>query len=134
MVVRAYQRSLWHRGPVDLPTLAASKYLSLTTLKRDGTPVATPVWLVRDGDALLVTTQASSAKVKRIRNNPHVLLAPCDARGRLKGEQVPGLAALQDPAQTERTTALIRKRYGILGWLLTRRGGDDRMGIRITVD
>lgn len=116
-----------------LDEIGRSKYLSLTTQRRDGTPVATPVWLVRDGDQLLVTTQASSGKVKRIRNNSEVLLAPCDARGRLKGEQVPGKASLQDPQQTERTTSLIRKRYGLLGWLLTRRGKDDRMGITITL-
>ncbi len=118
---------------MDLQALGAAKYVSLTTFRRDGTPVPTPVWLVRDGDALVVTTQGSSGKVKRIRANPDVLIAPCDARGRLKGEQVPGVAALQDPAETERITGLVRRRYGLLGWLLTRRGGDDRMGIRITV-
>ena len=133
MVGRAYQRGLWHRGPVDLSTLAASKYLSLTTFRRDGSAVATPVWLVRDGDALLVTTQASSGKVKRIRNNPAVLLAPCDARGRLKGEQVEGRAVLQDAEATVRTTGLIRRRYGLLGWLLTWRGADDRIGLTITL-
>lgn len=119
---------------MDIAALAEGKVLSLTTMKKDGTGVATPVWLVREGDSLLVTTQASSAKVRRIRNDPHVLLAPCDARGRLKGEQVAGLAVLQDAEETVRITALIRKRYGFLGWMLTRRGSDDRMGIRITVD
>lgn len=119
---------------MHIEALAKGKYLSLTTFKKDGSAIATPVWLVREGDGLLVTTQASSAKVRRIRNNPHVLLAPCDARGRMKGEQLAGLAALQDPVETERITSLIRKRYGFLGWILTRRGSDDRMGVRITVD
>lgn len=118
---------------MDLQTLGDAKYLSLTTFKRDGTAVATPVWLVRDGDALVVTTQGSSGKVKRIRNSPEVMLAPCDARGRLKGEQVAGTAALVDASETERITSLVRRRYGLLGWLLTRRGGDDRQGLRITV-
>ena len=81
-----------------------------------------------------VTWYKSSAKVRRIRNDPHVLLAPCDARGRMKGEQVAGLAALQSPDETVRIAALIRKRYGFLGWMLTRRGSDDRTGIRISVD
>ena len=116
---------------MDLETLARSKYLSLTTFRKDGTAVATPVWLVRDGDTLRVSTQASSAKVKRIRNNPHVLLAPCDVRGRLTGEQVPGTASLQDPAETARTTTLIRRRFGLLGWLFTLRGADDRIGLTI---
>lgn len=116
-----------------LETLAASRYLSLGTFRRDGTVVRTPVWLVRDGDRLLVTTQGPSGKVKRIRARADVLLAPCDARGRLKGDEVPGTAVLQDVAGTARTTDLVRRRYGILGWLLTRRGGDDRQGIAISV-
>lgn len=119
---------------MDIEALAKGKYLSLTTFRKDGSAVATPVWLVREGDALLVITQGSSAKVRRIRNDPHVLLAPCDARGRMKGEQVAGLAALQNPDETVRIAALIRKRYGFLGWMLTRRGSDDRTGIRISVD
>jgi len=118
---------------MDIEALAKGKYLSLTTFKKDGSAVATPVWLVREGDALLVVTQASSAKVRRIRNDPKVLLAPCDARGRMKGEQVAGMAVPQDPVETKRITALICKRYGFLGWMLTRRGSDDRMGICLTV-
>lgn len=116
----------------ELERLAAGKYLSLTTFRRDGTPVATPVWLVRDGDRLLVTTEASSGKAKRLRNNSSVLVAPCDMRGRLTGEQVSAHATLQDQADTARTTDLIKRRYGLMGWLLTRRGKpEDRVGITI---
>ena len=49
---------------MDIDALARAKYLSLTTFKRDGSAVATPVWLVREDDALLVITQGSSAKVR----------------------------------------------------------------------
>lgn len=118
----------------EIEALASAKYLSLGTFRKDGTVVRTPVWLVRDGDRLLVTTQGSSGKVKRIRARGDVLLAPCDARGRLKGDEVAGTAVLQDAAGTARTTDLVRRRYGILGWLLTRRGGDDRQGLAITVE
>ena len=51
------------------PGLAPGKYLSLTTFRADGTPVATPVWLVRDGDALLVMTDPASGKAKRLRSD-----------------------------------------------------------------
>lgn len=112
-----------------LDALAASKYLSLGTFRKDGTVVRTPVWLVRDGDRLLVTTQGSSWKVRRIRANPQVLLAPCDARGRLRGPEATGTAELQDAEGTARTTSLVRRRYGLLGWILTRRGGEDRQGL-----
>ena len=103
---------------MDLATLGTAKYLSLTTYRKDGTPVATPVWLVRDGQTLRVITQADSGKAKRIRNSPQVLLAPCDARGNLKGGAVAGTATLQDPAETARTGQMIEKRYGLLGKLL----------------
>jgi len=125
----------------SIASLAAGKYLSLTTFRRDGTPVATPVWLVRDGDALLVVTQADSGKAKRLRNDARVLLAPCDARGRLTGEQVEGTATLQDAADTARTAQLIEARYGLLGKLLMWRsrraarkpGAAGQVGIRVSV-
>ena len=124
-----------------LDSLASGKYLSLTTFRRDGTPVATPVWLVRDGDSLRVITQADSGKAKRLRTDPRVLLAPCDARGNLTGAQVEGTAALQDPAETAHTARMIEARYGLLGKLLMWRsrraarkpGATGQVGIRVTV-
>lgn len=120
---------------------ARGKYLSLTTFRRDGTAVATPVWLVRDGDALRVITQADSGKAKRLRNDPRVLVAPCDARGNLKGEQVEATATLEDADETSRTAQLIEKRYGVLGRLLMWRsrraaskpGAAGQVGIRVSV-
>ena len=114
---RTWTGALWHSGPVDLATLGASKYISLTTYRKDGTPVATPVWLVRDGDTLRVYTQADSGKAKRIRNNPAVTVAPCDARGKLKGDTTSGTATLLDAAGTVATAAMIEKRYGLIGKL-----------------
>ena len=48
--------------------VARGKYIALTTFRRDGTPVSTPVWFVREGNALVVTTQGTSGKVRRIRD------------------------------------------------------------------
>ncbi|MBM3685832.1 MAG: PPOX class F420-dependent oxidoreductase [Actinobacteria bacterium] len=126
-------------APID--ALAAGKYLSLTTFRRDGTPVATPVWLVRDGDALRVVTQADSGKAKRLRNDSRVLLAPCDARGALKGKQVEGTASLEDAEQTARTAQLIEARYGLLGKVIMWRsrraarkpGAAGQVGIRVSI-
>ena len=123
-----------HAMTSSLELIAKGKYLSLTTFRRDGTPVATPVWLARDGDALVVTTEVTSGKVKRLRNNPDVLIAPCDVRGTLKGSQVPAQATLQDASSSQRTAQLIKRRYGLLGRLLMRRGRpEDRIGIVITL-
>ena len=111
-----------HDGSVDIATLAASKYLSLTTYRKNGDAVATPVWLVRNGDELNVITQKNSGKVKRIRNNPQVLLAPCDARGRLKGDSVAGTATLLDADRSQVVAQRITQRYGLLGRILMWRG------------
>lgn len=102
----------------ELTRLSTGKYLSLTTFRKSGVAVATPVWLVRDGEHLYVTTQADSGKVKRLRNNSEVLLAPCDARGNLTGAQVPGTAAILNEADSARVAKLIKARYGILGRLM----------------
>ncbi len=104
-----------------LESLAAGKYMSLTTFKRDGSAVATPVWLVRDGDALRVVTDVDAGKAKRIRNNDSVLVAPCDMRGNIQGDQVPATAELQDADATIETAAAIRARYGMMGWFLMKR-------------
>ncbi|MCJ7712321.1 MAG: PPOX class F420-dependent oxidoreductase [Chloroflexi bacterium] len=108
---------------MDLETLANGKYLSLTTFRRDGTPVATPVWLARQGDELVVFTAKAAGKAKRLRNSGRVLLAPCDMRGRVTGDAVEGTARLQDEAETAVTQDLIRRRYGVLGRFLSWREG-----------
>ena len=59
------------------------KYLSVITFRRSGEPVATPVWFVEEDGRLYVDTDSESGKVKRIRANPHVLVAPCTASGKL---------------------------------------------------
>jgi PPOX class probable F420-dependent enzyme len=98
----------------EIERLGAGAYVSLTTFRRDGTPVATPVWASRDGDRLYVWTEAGAGKVKRLRGNPRVLLAPCDARGRLQGTQVEGTAVLLDGAAgVERVRRLHRAKYGL---------------------
>ena len=95
-----------------------------------------------DGDTLRVITQADAGKAKRIRNNPQVLLAPCDARGKTSGPSVQGTATLQDAAQTARTASMIERRYGLLGRLLMWRsrrsarkpGAAGPVGIEIRID
>ena len=65
----------------DLEALFPGRYLSVTSYKRDGTGVATPLWFVSDGSRLFALTDLHSAKVRRIRRNPRVLIAPCRADG-----------------------------------------------------
>jgi hypothetical protein len=126
---------------MDAQTLAKSGYLSLTTFRRDGTPVATPVWVAQDADHLVVVTRRSSGKAKRLRNSGRVLLAPCDMRGRVRGDVVEGTALLQDEAGTAAAIDLIRRRHGLIArlsfWWEDRHAGDgpvgDHVGIRVRV-
>jgi hypothetical protein len=101
---------------------AKARYLSLTTFRRDGRAVATAVWFVPDGDRLLVLTGATTGKAKRLRNDPRVLVAPSDMRGRPSAEATEATARLQDAAGTAATLAAVKRRYGILGRFFFRRG------------
>jgi hypothetical protein len=66
------------------------KYISLTTFRKNGAGVATPVWFGEDADKLYVMTRSDMGKMKRIRNNSAVRVAPCTMRGRVTA---PGFAA-----------------------------------------
>src|SRR5262249_51609372 len=96
---------------VKVSALADARYIRLTTYKRDGTPVATPVWVVSDdGNRLLVWTGSDTWKAKRLRSDPRVLVAASDARGNPKGEPVTGIARFVD--EGELVTRLLREKYG----------------------
>jgi uncharacterized protein len=99
----------------DVERLGRGSYLLVTTFRKDGTPVPTPVWVGRDGDELIVWTQATAGKVKRVRNNPVVELAECDLRGKPRGETIKGTARILDGDDTERGRRVLRKKYGIAG-------------------
>jgi PPOX class probable F420-dependent enzyme len=89
--------------------LADGRCISLTTFKRDGTPVATPMWVVRDGTRLFVRTGATTWKVKRLRRDPRVLVAPCDSRGKLQGPQVEGTGRIAE--ELPLVDRLMREKY-----------------------
>lgn len=122
-----------------LDRLGTSRYVLLTTYRNDGTPVATPVWVVRDGDALAVWTERGAGKVKRVRRTSRVLVGPCTFRGTPLAQSVPARAELLDGAATDRVRALLKRKYGLLGRLLIglslrRRGPDGTVGIRVRLD
>jgi uncharacterized protein len=87
------------------------KYLSITSYRRDGTPVATPVWFVEHDGRLLVQTYARSGKVKRIRRDPVVSIAVCTATGKLRGKQVRAVAELLPDAEAGEAEKLIGRKY-----------------------
>jgi len=95
--------------------LTQQTYINLETFRKSGVGVKTPVWFVQDGDIFYVRTVANSGKVKRIRNNGQVNIAPCKADGALLGEWVPALAReLKDEETDHKVNRLLDKKYGLV--------------------
>jgi PPOX class probable F420-dependent enzyme len=96
-----------------LDEIRHSRYISLTTYRKDGTPVATPVWHVPHDGQLLVVTEARSWKVKRIRNTGRVQVTVCDIRGRIKpgAASAEGTARVLDDEGTRAARELLARRY-----------------------
>ncbi|MDR6320521.1 PPOX class F420-dependent oxidoreductase [Actinoplanes couchii] len=92
---------------------ARSKQVSLTTYRKDGTAVSTPVWHVADGGTLTIISEAEAWKVKRIRNNPRVEVTACDIRGKVAdgAVAVPGTARVLGDAESLAARDLIARRY-----------------------
>jgi PPOX class probable F420-dependent enzyme len=100
------------RPAADLEALFPGRYVSVTSFKRDGTGVATPLWFVSDGRRLFALTDAHSAKVRRIRGNPRVLIAPCGSNGKLRSEPLPAhVEVLTATPDLERVQKLLIERY-----------------------
>ena len=95
------------------PELFESNYLSLSTLKRNGQWVDTPVWFAGDSNTLFIFSAGQAGKVKRLRNFPEVKVAPCTVTGKILGEAQEAQAELlvDQPAIDEAHQALL-KRFG----------------------
>src|SRR3989475_8656004 len=89
------------------------KHISIETYRKTGDPVRTPVWFIEENGELFVRTDSITGKIKRIRNNPRVRLAPCNARGTVKGTWVDGEARMIEPESSEHVFSLLKKKYGI---------------------
>jgi PPOX class probable F420-dependent enzyme len=116
--------------------LGEGKYLLLTTYRKDGRAVPTPVWVVAEGGTLFAWSAADAGKVKRIRRDGTVHVGPCDIRGNPTGASVAARAELLDEGGSERVRGLIAKKYGIAGKLTLwgsklRRGRNGSIGIAI---
>jgi uncharacterized protein len=98
-------------SPVD--EIRKSRYVSLTTYRRDGTGVATAVWHVPRGGELFIVSEAAAWKVKRIRNNSRVVVTVCNVRGRIApgAPSAEGTARLLDGAELEAGRALLARKY-----------------------
>ncbi|MFB7292295.1 PPOX class F420-dependent oxidoreductase [Actinacidiphila glaucinigra] len=96
-----------------LHRVGQGKYASLTTFRRDGRAVATPVGCVVHEGVLYALTPPDSGKIKRIRNDPRVTVAPCRMNGSVPGDApvTPGTARLLDALETSQVRELMRRRF-----------------------
>jgi uncharacterized protein len=102
-----------------LDVLGNAEYILLTTFRKDGTPVATPVWVIRHGDELRVWSAPDVGKIKRIRRNGAVLVAPCSLRGEPHGASVDATARLLPEGEVRPVLDGLVKKYGLRGWFTT---------------
>ncbi|MFE9576863.1 PPOX class F420-dependent oxidoreductase [Nocardia sp. NPDC006044] len=121
-----------------LGAIGKADYVLLTTFRKDGTPVGTPVWAVADADKLYVWTVTDSWKVKRLRRNPEVTVQPCNVTGKTRGDVVAGTARILDQPGTDRVRKLLMRKYWLMGPLTIlgsnlRRGKKGTIAIEITL-
>jgi len=109
---------------MNFETLNKQQYINIETFRKNGEGVRTPVWFVREGEAVYVYTIADSGKVKRIRREPHVNIAPCKMDGTPVGDWFPALAReLPDEEIGHRVDKLMDKKYGLMKKLFSLSGG-----------
>lgn len=96
--------------------IAASPFISLGTYRRNGALVAVPVWVARDGDELVVTSERATGKVKRLRNDGRVTLRPCSRMGAVEPDAitVEATGRVAGPATADaRADTALRRKYGL---------------------
>ena len=97
----------------SLDALAGHKYCLVTTFKRSGDPVSTPVWFGLADGKLYFRTYADAVKLKRLRRNPRALVGPCDVRGNPKGPMIEAAARHLPPEEEEPAERAIQSNYGL---------------------
>jgi PPOX class probable F420-dependent enzyme len=107
----------------DLSALEGHKYCLLTTFRRSGEGVPTPVWFgLRDGRAY-VRSEAKVGKVRRLRNDARVTVAPCTSRGRPLGPVAEGRARILPASEEAGAEAALNDNYGLFRRAYERLGG-----------
>ncbi|MCP5093964.1 MAG: PPOX class F420-dependent oxidoreductase [Chloroflexi bacterium] len=100
---------------MDLSQMGNAQYIALETFRKNGTGVVTPVWVAGENGKLYVWTGAGSWKVKRIRNNGRIRLAPSDARGKVTGEWMEAMATVANKPDTIKATKKrMAAKYGFM--------------------
>jgi uncharacterized protein len=94
-------------------SLTKHQFINLTTYRKNGQPVTTPVWFAPDGDRLVGQSQSQAGKVKRIRHNSRVSVAPSTMNGKALGEPIEGVARLLSPEEWAVAESALKRKYGL---------------------
>ncbi|WP_381792452.1 PPOX class F420-dependent oxidoreductase [Streptomyces niveus] len=118
---------------MNLDALRRSRYVSLTTYRKDGTGVDTPVWHAVDGGVLYIWTRSDSWKVKRLRDNSRVVVTACDVRGRMApgAATAEGTARLLEGEDAAQVNKFLARKYTWQFWLVAKPAALVRRGKRV---
>jgi PPOX class probable F420-dependent enzyme len=87
------------------------RYVSLTTFRKTGVAVPTPLWFTEESEKLYFMTRSDSGKYKRIRNNADVRVAPCTIRGRVTGPEFAGTVRIMPETEWPRARKALQEKY-----------------------
>lgn len=96
----------------DFAALDGQEFMNLTTFRKNGQSVPTPVWFAQDGERLYVMTVDNTGKVKRVRNSSRVQVGPSDRRGTPTGPVAEGTARILSSEEAQQANALLNRKYG----------------------
>jgi uncharacterized protein len=112
----------------DFTALVGSEFALLVTFRRSGDPMPTPVWFGLNDGSLYVESLADAGKVKRLRHDRRVRVAPCTVRGKPKGPFADGVGRILAPAEEEEAEFALDRHYGLRRRPYVRLG--TRLGVR----
>ena len=125
----------------DLKQFKDQEFLSLETFRKNGEGVKTPIWFAEEGGVFYIWTDAESGKIKRIRNNARVSVAPCKRFGDVIGKWVTGYASVDESATAvKHVETLLRQKIGFgyvifqfIDGIRDRRKGAKRICLKVTL-
>ncbi|MCX6055440.1 MAG: PPOX class F420-dependent oxidoreductase [Chloroflexi bacterium] len=89
------------------------KFINIETFRKNGVGVKTPVWFVEINEELCFTTESDSGKVKRMKNNPNVRIAPCKMDGTVTGDWCDAKIRFMEESEFKNTEKSYNKKYGV---------------------
>ena len=121
----------------SIEQFSGRRYINLETYKNNGEPKVTPVQSLEHNGLIYVRTDPTTWKVKRIRRNSHVRIAPSDRNGKPTGTWVDGEARVLEGEENEGILKVFRKEYGAFGYsmvgLVARMRGERQMTAVISI-